>query len=102
MVLIEGNQVEAKLLGITVFVDIVVIVVGGFLRIEKTIRDPEKRSILENFFFRYPSVRSFSKVPDLHVLSSQPQLRRAVLVCAQRPSIVKLDVPIYLLSDPRR
>jgi hypothetical protein len=50
--LIQSDDIEAEFLGIAIFIDIVIVIVGRLLTIEVTIRDGEVSAVLQNFFLR--------------------------------------------------
>src|SRR6266851_5212087 len=63
---IQGDQVKPQFLGIAILVDIVVVVVGGFFRIEEAIGYRKEGVVLKNLLFWKPSIRTFSEVANFH------------------------------------
>jgi hypothetical protein len=66
MMLIERNQVEAQLLGITILVDVVVVIVGCLFGVEKPVGYGKEGVILQDLFFRQPSIGTLSKISNFH------------------------------------
>src|SRR6266478_7501815 len=67
MMLVEREEVEAKILGIAILVEIIVVVVGRFLAIVKAIGDREEAAIAEDFLVRDPSIGPFGEITYLHL-----------------------------------
>ena len=64
---VQRDDVEAEILGIAVFVEIVMIIVGGSFAIVEPIGDGEKRAVLENLFLGQPSIRPLREITYLHL-----------------------------------
>jgi hypothetical protein len=46
--LIQGEDVEAEILGVTIFVEVVMIVIGRLFSVEMLVRDCEESAIFQN------------------------------------------------------
>jgi hypothetical protein len=67
MMLVEREEVEAKILGVAILVEIIVVVVRRFLAIVKAIGDREEAAIAEDLLVREPSIWAFSEITYLHL-----------------------------------
>jgi hypothetical protein len=64
--LVERDYVETEVLGVAVFIEIVVIIVGRLLAVEEPVGDGEECAVFENLLFRQPSIGPFGKIAYLH------------------------------------
>ena len=67
VMLIQGQGVEPQVLGVAIFVEVVIVVIGRLFAVEMLVRNSEKRPILQNELFGQPAIRPFSEISDLHL-----------------------------------
>ena len=60
--LVENHTVDPDLLNVLHFVQVGVVQIGAFLRIEEAVGDTEKAAVLDHFFFRNVAVRPLMKI----------------------------------------
>jgi hypothetical protein len=65
--LVQCEHVEAQIFSVTVFIKIVMVVVGCLFTVEKFIGNCEERAVLQNLFFGQLAIRPFGEVTYLHV-----------------------------------
>ena len=66
MMLVERDYVEAKVFGVAVFIEIVMVVFRSLFAVVELVRDAEKSAVFENLFFRQPSIGPLGKIANLH------------------------------------